>query len=135
MAQRGPKPKATVIHLVKNKPGHRPLPKDEPVAKGPLGLRPHYLKGRSTGLWNEVSKMAWWLGDVDRYKLGVWCELQVMVENGLTKMTATLVVQWRVLGSELGLDPATRSRMDGLGKYGQHPEPPTAPGTDPYFDD
>ena len=120
---------------MKNKPGHRPLPKDEPVTKGPLGSRPHYLKGRATGLWNEVSRLAWWLGDVDRYKLGVWCELQTLVEKDLTAMTATLVVQWRVLGSELGLDAAARTRMEGLGSYGHHPEPPIAPGKSPYFDD
>ena len=34
MAARGAKPKATVLKLVTNKPGHKPLPKDEPQPQG-----------------------------------------------------------------------------------------------------
>ena len=119
-----------------NKPGHKPLPKDEPVPKGPLGKRPYHLKkGRPTGLWNEVVKMAWWLGDVDRYKLGLWCELQAEAEEGVSNMVASRIAQLRALGSELGFDPSARTRMEGLGGYGKHPNAPTPSGEDPYFED
>ncbi len=131
MAARGTKPKATVLKLVTNKPGHKPLPKDEPQPKGPLGKRPTYLtglyEGRATVLWNEASAMAWWLGDVDAYKLGVWCEMQAKYEKRPESRTPAFVGQLRALGSELGFDVAARTRMGCHGK--------TAPASkDPYFD-
>ncbi len=134
MAARGTKPTATVLKLVTGKPGHRPLPKDEPQPKGPLGKRPRYLKGRARALWDEVSRLAWWLGDVDRYKLGLWCELQAESEEDARSMIPSRIAQLRALGSELGFDPASRTRMEGLGGYGKHPSKPTPPGKDPYFD-
>ena len=127
MAARGTKPTATVLKLVTGKPGHRPLPKDEPQPKGPLGKRPRYLKGRARALWDEVSRLAWWLGDVDVYKLGVWCEMQAKYEKRPESRTPAFVGQLRALGSELGFDVAARTRMGGHGK--------TAPASkDPYFD-
>ncbi|KKM58429.1 hypothetical protein LCGC14_1549320 [marine sediment metagenome] len=129
MAARGPKPTATVVKLVTNKPGHRPLPKDEPRPQGPLGKCDLYirLKGRARTLWRVASGMAWWLGDVDGFKLGVWCSLQAEYERAPERATPAFVGQLRVLGSELGFDVAARTKMGCHGK--------TAPATkDTYFD-
>ena len=131
MGVRGPKPTATVVKLVTGNPGNRPLPKDEPQPKSSLGKRPAYLtglyKGRATALWNEVSALAWWLGDVDVYKLGVWCEMQAKYERRPESRTPAFTAQLRALGSELGFDPASRTRIKGDVKS-------APPGKDKYFD-
>ncbi len=132
MGVRGPKPTATVVKLVTGNPGNRPLPKDEPQPKSSLGKRPAYLtglyEGRATALWTETVRLAWWLGDVDAYKLGVWCEMQAKYEKRPESRTPAFCAQLRALGSELGFDPASRTRIKGDGK---HPRPTK----DPYFDD
>lgn len=135
MATRGPKPKPTVLKLVQGHPGHHPLPKDEPKPKTPLGGRPKFLKDRAAELWDHWAPRAWWLGDVDCFKLAGFCCLQAEFEEDPKGMIASRITQWRMLGSELGFDPAVRSRMEGLGGYGKHPTEPSEPGTDPYFDD
>ncbi len=132
MAVRGAKPKATILKLVTNKPGHKPLPKDEPRPTCPLGKRPTYLtglfKGRATVLWNQKAADAWWLSKVDGDKLGIWCCLQAEFERAPESMNSARIGQLRALGSELGLDPASRTRMEGYGNSA-----PTGK-KDPYFD-
>lgn len=132
MGVRGPKPTATVVKLVTGNPGNRPLPKDEPLPKGSLGKRPAYLtglyEGRATALWNEALRLAWWLVEVDGFKLGVWCEMQAKYEKRPESRTPAFVAQLRAAGSELGLDPASRTRIKGDGEYPK-------PTKDPYFDD
>ena len=132
MGVRGPKPTATVVKLVTGNPGNRPLPKDEPQPKGSLGERPPYLtglfKGRATVLWNLKSEDAWWLSKVDGDKLGLWCCLQAEFERGPEGMNSSRIAQLRALGSELGFDPASRTRLEGYGNSA-----PTGK-KDPYFD-
>ena len=116
MATRGRKPKPVELHVVAgtlNTTRHRearqaPEPNRADVAK------PKYLKGRAAKLWEEVTGMCWWLGDSDSYKTGMWCALQPEFERGPVKMTAARINALRALGSELGLDPATRARLGSM---------------------
>ena len=75
------------------------------------GRRPLNLRGRAAELWGEVAALCWWLADTDGFKAGVWCALQAEFERGPAKMTAARINALRALGSELGLDPTTRARM------------------------
>jgi hypothetical protein len=121
----GSKPKATVIKLARGNPGKRPLPKGEPVAEG-KPRKPAYVRGRAAELWNELVEACPWLCRPDSYKMGVWCGLQAQIEEmGERAMLAATLTQWRILGSDLGLDPGARVRM-ATGQDAVKADDPTA---------
>lgn len=126
MAARGPKPKNTVVRLVTGNAGHRPLPDAEPEADG-RPVKPARLRGRSSTLWDEAVKRAPWLAAADSYKLHVWVALQAEFEKAPTRMVASRIAQLRALGSELGFDPSSRTRI-GKGDGGKKADP-----ADKYF--
>lgn len=111
MAARGPKSAPTHLKIVRGNPGKRTLPTNEPEATGDL-VRPKYLRGRALALWKEASASCYWLGECDSYKLGMWCALQAEFERGPKAMIAGRIAQLRALGSELGMDPASRTRLE-----------------------
>jgi phage terminase small subunit len=108
--QRGRKPKPTHLKLVEGNPGHRALPEDEPTVSGDP-VRPKWLKGRPSALWDEVLAFAYWLTVADSYKLAAWCDRQADFEKSRKDWTAADRREHRSLGSELGLDPSSRARM------------------------
>ena len=111
MATRGRNPTPPHLKIVQGNPGKRALPEDEAQLGGDL-VKPKYLKGkRASELWAEIASSCWWLGDADSYKVGMWCSLQAEFEKGPAKMVAARIAQLRPLGSELGLDPASRWRL------------------------
>lgn len=127
MAPRGPKPKPTHLHVIDGtlnttRHAHRA---DEPELIGAL-QKPKYLKGRAVKLWDEVAAACHWLGDADSYKLGMWCALQAEFEKSPKDMTSARIAQLRALGSELGLDPSSRSRLGSM--KGNRVKTPSAGG-------
>jgi hypothetical protein len=141
MAVRGPKPKHPDLKLVTGNPGHRPIAGaekkdgdgggDEPPA-GPdmreTPLVPHRkLNKAQLELWKRFIDTAWWLTEHDVPKGYMWVCLQAEYDKKPGKMIAARLAQLRVLGSELGLDVAARSRM-GVAR-GQKKDP-----TDKYFE-
>lgn len=139
MATRGAKPKPTHLHLVQgtiNATRHKDA-LASPNAAGAL-VKPTYIRAgtRAAALWDEVAAACWWLGDADSYKLGMWCAMQAEFERGPSKMTSARIGQLRALGSELGLDPASRSRLGAMkgnrgGSQGEAPDQPKS--KDSYF--
>ena len=112
----GRKRKPPQLHLLQGsyRPDrHGPLPESEAEPSATLAStsRPKYLRGRAAKLWDEVAGLCWWLDAPDVYKCGMWCALQAEFERGSAEMTAARINALRALGSELGLDPATRARM------------------------
>jgi hypothetical protein len=135
MAIRGRKPTPTHLKIVKGNPGKRALPKDEVQTGGDL-VKPKYLKAkRVSELWAEIASSCWWLGDADSYKVGMWCSLQAEFEKGPAKMVAARITQLRALGSELGLDPASRSRLGSMkgNRRGEGTEDEAKDPADKYF--
>jgi hypothetical protein len=110
MATRGRKPTATVIKLARGNPGRRPLPRDEPRPQGDVE-KPDGLSGRPSLLWDQFIERAFWLTWADGPKALIWCHLQAEFERKPGKMVASRIAQLRALGSELGLDPASRARL------------------------
>src|SRR5438067_8760718 len=108
---RGRKPKPTQLKLVTGNPGGRPIPKGEPDPGG-KPTKPKWLKGRSATLWSEVMGFAFWLTQADSYKLAAWCDRQAEFENNREHWTAADRREHRSAGSELGLDPASRTRLE-----------------------
>jgi hypothetical protein len=113
MAIRGRKPKATAIRKVLGNPSGRPYPSNEPKPAAGCVKPPQPLKGRPLALWRKFIVPAWWLTDFDAPKGWLWVHLHAEAEKDPAAMTAARISQLRALGSELGFDPASRTRMGG----------------------
>src|SRR5579859_6127075 len=109
MATRGRRPTPTILRLVTGNPGKRPLPVGEPMPEG-KPVKPNWLKGRGSALWDEVMAFAFWLTLADSYKLAAWCDRQADFERERKRKTwkAADRREHRSAGSELGLDPSSR---------------------------
>jgi phage terminase small subunit len=128
MAIGGNRPKPTVLRLVTGNPGKRPLPVGEPMPRG-KPVKPKWLKGRGAALWDELLVLAFWLTEADSYKLAAWCDRQADFENKRKRQgwTAADRREHRSAGSELGLDPSSRTRMGtGGGDDGSEQKNPAA---------
>jgi hypothetical protein len=85
---------------------------NEPTPKGrPKPPKP--LQGRPLALWRRFITPAWWLSEFDAPKAWLWVHLQAEAEMDPAQMTAARIAQLRALGSELGFDPASRTRLGG----------------------
>lgn len=128
----GRKPRPSELVEVLDHPSHgRKSNPDEPKASG-RPVKPAFLedfyKGRASRLWDEYSPRAPWLKAPDSMALAGWCCLVAEFEDGPERMTASRIAQMRAIGSCLGLDPNSRSRL--------HAEGGGAPKDDPaakYF--
>jgi hypothetical protein len=117
MGIRGRKPKPTHLHLVEgtlNVTRHAGI-LDAPETAGHLA-KPRYIARdkRASAIWDEIVAGCWWLGEVDGYKLGMWCAMQAEFEKSPKGMIASRIAQLRGLGCELGLDPSSRSRLGAM---------------------
>lgn len=111
---RGRKPKPTQLHLIEgtlNVTRHRHRLSAEPAAKSGLGAMPAYLSRRAARIWREVARIAFWLGDVDRHKLGTFCSLLAEFESRPQAFPASRIALVRAFGSDLGLTPAARALL------------------------
>lgn len=121
MAVRGAKPKPAHLRLIEGNPGKRPITPD-PAADLPEGHDnglepPRKLKKRQQELWNAYIRRAGWLTAFDVPRAFMWVELHAEFERAPTQMIAGKIAQLRSLGSELGLDPGSRARLNvGSGK-------------------
>src|SRR5258708_6938228 len=122
MAIRGQKPKATHLRLIEGNAGHRPLPEGEPAPIGEIE-KPPKLNGRAGALWDKFIARAFWLTWADGPKAMMWCHLQAEFERSPAKMVSSRIAQLRALGSELGLDPASRARLGAKDPDGQKKDP------------
>lgn len=114
----------TLVKVATGNRGRQALPVGEPMPDGAL-IKPSYLEGHELELWDEMAAMCFWLKAPDSPKLAAWCRLQADFETEWRKWSAPMWSQWRVLGSELGLDPSSRARM-GMVKRGTKAEDPAA---------
>ena len=72
-----PKREPTALKLLKNNPGKRPLPKNEPKPKVKIPTAPGHLPGPAKTEWKRVSKELYNLGllsGVDRAALAAYCQ-------------------------------------------------------------
>lgn len=138
MSVRGQKPKAAVLRLLTGNAGKRPLPPPDPVPSGSL-IRPAKLRGVPGKLWDTFIAQCFWLTWADGPKAVMWCHLQAEFDSGPRKMVAARIAQLRALGSELGFDSASRTRMGllmgALGNPNLKPEAPPGPSStsEKYF--
>jgi hypothetical protein len=124
MANQGRPRKPTALHILQNTSNStRHADRvGEPVSGG-RPVPPAPLDEREMELWNKFIATAFWLGEHDAPKAFLWAKLHAEFERDPT-MIAARITQLRSIGSELGLDPSSRSRMGATN--------PTA--KDPYFD-
>lgn len=62
-------------------------------------------------LWDTWIVRCFWLTWADTPKALMWCHLQAEFERAPFRMKSARIGQLRALGSELGLDPASRARL------------------------
>jgi phage terminase small subunit len=79
----------------------------------PVGkpVKPAWLEGRGAELWDEVLSFAFWLTVADSYKLASWCDRQADFEVERKDWKSADRCEHRSAGSELGLDPTSRTRL------------------------
>lgn len=127
MATRGPKPKLAHLKLVTGNPGNRPIAHDI-ANETPPGhdnglVPPKKLKKRQQECWDTYIRKAHWLKGLDIPRAYMWVEMYVEFERRPTEMIAGKIAQLRALGSELGLDPASRARLSGTENNGSSTDP------------
>lgn len=128
MATRGRKTKPASLKLITGNPGKRKLPEGAEVSVREEPLEPPAkLDVDQKRLWERFINRAWWLEDHDSPKAYMWVALEAEFEKCPADMTASRIAQLRALGSELGFDPSSRSRMPG--KYPSSVDP-----AEKYFD-
>jgi hypothetical protein len=120
MAIRGRKPTPPALRLINGGKG-RPPPEDDPLPSGSLE-RPTKLRGAAGKLWDDFIAKCFWLTWADSPKAAMWCHLQAEFDSSPKKMIASRIAQLRTLGSELGFDQASRTRM-GIKNPDPKPEP------------
>lgn len=104
--------KPTALHVVEgtyNTTRHKDR-QNEPATKSGL-IKPKFLKGRASKLWDEYAPRLWWLGDADSHHLAVYCGLVAEYERGPDQMLAARIGQMRAFAGELGI-AAARSKFN-----------------------
>ena len=108
MAVRGRRPSATAVQLAQGKIDKPP--KGEPMPEGPVrkleGMTEHQER-----MWDEHIAPLFWLTSADSYKAYMWCSLAMRFKRKHSVISSALIGQLRGLGSELGMDPASRRRL------------------------
>jgi hypothetical protein len=98
------------VKLATGNRGRQPLPVGEPMPEGDP-VMPTYLAGREVQLWADLVRVAFWLREPDSYKMAAWCRLQADFADHWREWLPGTWHQWRTLGCELGLDPASRAKI------------------------
>ena len=127
---RGRPPKPTQLHAVMGtlRPGRHAGREYEVEPEGPL-VRPAFLKGRAVRIWREYGARCFWLTAADSHVFAAWCAIAAELEQGVAKVSAARIAQWRGLGGDLGIGPSARARIGTT----QRPKRPRTPA-DQFFD-
>jgi len=111
--------------LIMGNPGRRPITNFDPAMSGEPhdnGLEPPVkLAKRQKQLWQTYIRPASWLTQFDVPRAFMWVELHSEFEKAPSQMIASRIAQLRALGSELGLDPSSRSRLGGVSDEPEDP--------------
>jgi hypothetical protein len=127
MALRGRKSKSLHLKVVTGNPGGRPIVPDVAADMSPTQDNqldpPRKLLKREVELWDSYIRTAPWLTPHDVPRAFMWVKLHAEFEKKPAEMVASRIAQLRALGSELGLDPASRTRIGGSGEKGETADP------------
>ena len=105
--------KPTKLKILAGKPGHRPLPKGEPMPTG-RAVRPAWLGEKAIRVWEELSPGVAKLGlltDHDAQQFAMLCHelAQYQVAANATPNTSKVLIT--KLFAEFGMGPASRTRI------------------------
>lgn len=105
--------KPTALHVIDGsfRPGRHAARTSEPQPTG-SPVKPKYLKGKASRIWDEHVQIGHWLTAADSLALAAWCSLGAEMERKFADMPASRISQWRTLGAELGFLCASRSRIN-----------------------
>ena len=137
MGIRGPAPKPTAVKILQGKPGHRPLPANEPKPdSGRLPSAPRWLSDEAKREWKRLAPRLWRVGlltEADHDALAMYCETwatwkraeaQVQRKGEVVKTVNGNVIQnpylaianrakrdALMLAREFGMTPSARTRI------------------------
>lgn len=143
---RGRKPKPTRLKLLNGNPGKRPVNRSEPAPSGSVGACPTWLSAEAKREWQRILPELERLGLatlVDRAALAAYCQAWAEFEMATKQLTREGRVRLgkphpavarqkaalqaiRSFGSEFGLTPASRSRIQSGGGDGSEGDDPFA---------
>ena len=110
---RGRKRKPTVLKILAGKPGHRPLPKDEPMPPG-RAERPKWLNKDAIKVWEDLAPGGYALGLLtsrDGEAFGMLCTLASEFRLDAAGMSANRISRLDALMQRFGMDPGSRTRI------------------------
>lgn len=110
---RGRKPKPTKLKILAGKPGHRPLPKAEPIPVGKAEM-PKWLTAEAVVVWEELAPEAMTLGTLTSYdadQFGMLCTELAVYQKDPSKVVTTNKVLLTKLFAEFGKGPSSRTRI------------------------
>ena len=99
---------AFVIH-----PERRKQRKHEPHITGGV-VKPHYLRGKASGIWDEVAPQlvaAGILTTTGARTFATWCCLEAEWERSPQRMNASRIAQKIRIGQAFGMDAASQARL------------------------
>lgn len=108
MAIRGKRPASSLVRLAQGK--IKNIPKGEPVPNGPV-YKIAGMNAAQEAMWDEHIAPLFWLTSADSYKAYMWACLAVRFKSKKSVISSAIIGQLRALGSELGMDPASRRRL------------------------
>jgi hypothetical protein len=83
------------------------------MPEGPVHKLPEMTEAQER-FWDSHIAPLFWLTSADSYKAYMWCTLAVRFSRRKGVISSALIGQLRALGSELGMDPASRRRLGTL---------------------
>lgn len=105
--------KPTKLKILAGKPGHRPLPKGEPMPTG-RAVRPAWLNPAAAKVWDEIAPEAMALGTLtsyDAWEFGMLCMEMAAYERGSAAMPNTSKGLLLKLLADFGKNPTARTRI------------------------
>ena len=77
----------------------------------PLGKAPEWMKGRMRKAWNDFAREWTWLGEGDRASMIAVAQMRAEIEDPAVLKTAAMYGQYRLMLSEHGGTPVSRSKV------------------------
>lgn len=93
----------------------------EPVDDRPLGPPPERLEPEVRVAWEEIGRLAPWLGHADRIAVEVAAVLLAQFRRSLEKTPPQLLTRLEASLGQLGMTPASRSRVSVSTKTPDNP--------------
>ena len=95
----------------KKNPQRRRERAGEPIVTSAVGSPPRHMNDAAKAIWRRTAPAAYWLTEVDREALEVFCILMAEAETNLAEMQASRISVLNRFMNDLGLTPGARTKV------------------------